>query len=174
MGRRDNNNIPILSGSARPQVRPSPPVHSTFGVFGNCFSRELRGKLALCTKGRGKPSGGRPDLSTWSRTCGHQAHRAAARPEDQEGPVRPSGLVARGGGQGTVVGLCAKCYKVQTRPTRSRPSDASPSSTTPSTTTRRGLPPTTSSIPSSRSTTRAAARELVLPLDATYRALSFL
>ena len=34
--------------------------------------------------------------------------------------------------------------------------------------------PTTSSTRSSRSTTRAAARELVLPLDAAHRALSFL
>ena len=163
------------------QVRPSPPVHSTFGGVGNCFSRELRGKLALCTKGRGKPSRGR----RVSRQSGgslamvppHRAKRKqtmASSGEDQGGPVRPSGLVARGGGQGTVLGLCAKCYKVQTRPTRSRPSDASPSSTTPSTTTRRGLPPTTSSTPSSRSTTRAAARELVLPLDAAHRALSFL
>jgi hypothetical protein len=36
--------------------------------------------------------------------------------EDQGGPVRPSGLVARGGGQGTVLGLCAKCYKVRNSP----------------------------------------------------------
>ena len=107
----------------------------------------------------------------------HRAKRKqtiASSGEDQGGPVRPSGLVARGGGQGTVVGLCAKCYKLaQLDPARAmllhpqrhlrrRPEEVFRRL-------HRVLPPARS-----RSATRAAARELVLPLDATHRALSFL